>query len=126
MGYCLVEKPKTHSPRCEWNFDSTSCDHGRDLTAQVSHCTRLLAATILTHSEVLISFSSEALSIVLRNFEVEELMNAGHAGARCVSQRCCEVGMYVGARGREQLVSWNEIITMACENQASSLRRKWV
>ena len=40
-------------------------------------------------------------------------MTEGHAGARCVSERVLEVGMYVRARGREQLMRWNESITMA-------------
>lgn len=72
MGCCLAEKLKSHSPRCEWNFDSTSCDHGRNLTGPVSHRTHLLVRTIPTHSDVLLFFRSEALSVVLQNFEVEE------------------------------------------------------
>ena len=67
MGCCLAEKLKSHSPRCEWNFDSTSCDRGRNLTAQISNRTGLLAGTILlTHPDVLSCLSSEALGIVLR------------------------------------------------------------
>lgn len=90
MEYYLAEKQKSRSPRCEWNLDWTSCDYGRNLRASVSHRTPLLARAILTHSDVLMLSSSEALSIVMPKVEVEEglMKNAGHAGARCVSQRC--------------------------------------
>lgn len=66
MGYCLAERLKRRSPRCEWNFDSTSCDRGRNLTVQVSSRTELLAGTIPTHPDVFSCLSSESLGIVLQ------------------------------------------------------------
>lgn len=71
MGHCLAEKPKTHFPRCESSFDSTSCDHGRNLTMPVSSRAHLLARTIPTHSAVFLSFSF-VVNIVLQIFEVDD------------------------------------------------------
>ena len=100
----MAEKQKSHSPRCEWNFDWTFCDYGQ-LRAQVSRDTRSLVRAILTHSGVLLLFSFEALGIVLQKVEVDDwrMTNAGHAGARFVFTALLEVEVYVGARGREQL-----------------------
>ena len=49
-----------------------------------------LVRAILTHSGVLLLFSSEALGIAIQRDEVDDwrTTNAGHAGARFVSQRC--------------------------------------
>ena len=64
-----------------------------------------------THSDVL---AAQVQSTECSIADGEQcLKNAGHAGARCMLQRVLEVGMYVVARGREQLMSWNEGITMA-------------
>ena len=79
MACCLVEMLKSHSPRCEWNSDSTSCDCGRNLRAKlaVTHNPLLEQSLLILTSELL---SSEALGVVFRQC----LKNAGHAGARCV------------------------------------------
>ena len=103
MAYCSVEKLKIHFPRCEWNSDSTSCDCGRNLRAKlaVAH-NSLLEQSLLILTSGLVR--SEALSVVFK-------MTAMPEECRTRGRTLClvlEVGMYVVARGREQLMSWNE------------------
>ena len=102
MAYCLVEKLKIHFPRCEWNSDSTSCDCGRNLREQVSRRTQFpLEQSLLILTSGLLR--SEALSVVFKMTMPEECRTRGRT--LCL---VLEVGMYVVARGREQLMSWNE------------------
>ena len=95
-AYCLVEKLKIHFPRCEWNSDSTSCDYGRNLRAQlaIAHNSLLEQFLLILTSELL---RSEALSIVFKMTRMpEECRTRGRTFCLVL-----EVGMYVVARGRD-------------------------